>query len=50
MVDTSYHEHETRRRPGVRLTRVPYLSQHSLADSGATSKHIRFIQAYDHLV
>lgn len=50
MVDTSYHEHETRHRPGGRLTRVPYLSQHSPADSGATSRHTRFIQVYDHSV
>lgn len=50
MVDISYHEHETRHPPGGRLTRVPYLSQHSLADSGATSRHTRFIQVYDHSV
>lgn len=47
MVDISYHEHETRHHPGGRLTRVPFLLQHSPADSGVTSRHTRFIQVCD---
>lgn len=50
MVDTSYHEHETKHHPGGRLTKVQSLSQHSPAGLGATSRHTRFILAYDHSV